>query len=690
MGLKIIDAPEPQPQERPRISLCMIMRDEEEHLARCLRSVEGVVDEIIIVDTGSVDRSIEIAESFGATILHEQWRGDFATPRNTGLDAATGEWILMLDADEELIDGTRIHALVRTADAEGVLGFCFREVNFIGEEVGIDSVVNSAFRLWKNAPHHRYSGALHEQIMGVVDGSGGGHTRFVGIEIYHYGYLEPTNRRKKKEARNMEIVLSEVEAKPEDSFTLFNAGVEFQRIGQHQEAIEYFQRSFHHLESLKAYYASLLLRNIIASLNASERWDEALEVLQEALTAYPDFTDMHYLRGQTHVGRREYRAAITAFRTAIDLGDGSGHGYMSQAGMGSFYSWHALASLYVVIGDNVEAVRAFRKAIQTAPGFFAPALVRLATLMCENGEDPAEIEGCVRPLFRPGTEGDSLHALATVFLAHDQAERALALADEAQDLQRDDYAITLTRALAQMARRDFTTAGALLAGIPATSERYPHACANRFLIGIITRDAELAEAATADMAECADGDYAAHYRIILAAIESGTEDVPGTAEPEALAATAYDLAKSTLECDDLDGFNALIGIAYAATHQPGRMHEQVGHLLLLHGFDDPGIERLLMAIDSGEPVQPGTYARLARIAHERGDTDGAIALMDAAIEADSQNLGFYISAARFLAGDGRYGDAAGVLAHGLEIWPHSTVLGELRDSMSLLAGSATT
>src|SRR5680860_285424 len=121
MGLTIATLSTPKERTPQRISLCMIMRDEEEHLARCLASVQGVVDEIVIVDTGSVDRSIEIAESFGARVLHEEWHGDFATPRNTGIDAATGDWILVLDADEELIDGAALKELLHDEDIEGYL-----------------------------------------------------------------------------------------------------------------------------------------------------------------------------------------------------------------------------------------------------------------------------------------------------------------------------------------------------------------------------------------------------------------------------------------------------------------------------------------------------------------------------------------------------------------------------------------
>ena len=85
-----------------RISLCMIVKDEQEWLAQCLESVQGAVDEIIVVDTGSSDRSNDIARQYGARIVPYVWCDDFAAARNAGLEQATGEWILFLDADEAL------------------------------------------------------------------------------------------------------------------------------------------------------------------------------------------------------------------------------------------------------------------------------------------------------------------------------------------------------------------------------------------------------------------------------------------------------------------------------------------------------------------------------------------------------------------------------------------------------------
>src|SRR5688572_14882447 len=90
-------------KQRGRLSVCMIVRDEAENLARALASVKDVADEIVVVDTGSVDNSVAVARSFGARIGHFTWCEDFAAARNVAVGMATSRWILSLDADEELL-----------------------------------------------------------------------------------------------------------------------------------------------------------------------------------------------------------------------------------------------------------------------------------------------------------------------------------------------------------------------------------------------------------------------------------------------------------------------------------------------------------------------------------------------------------------------------------------------------------
>src|SRR5271163_4832494 len=114
-----LSAPPPDhPQKPPGLSVCMIVKNEERFLAQCLRSVADVADEIIIVDTGSTDRTIEIATSFGATVIEREWRNDFAWARNQALELATKRWILSLDADEEVTSSSKdALAQLKTAPA---------------------------------------------------------------------------------------------------------------------------------------------------------------------------------------------------------------------------------------------------------------------------------------------------------------------------------------------------------------------------------------------------------------------------------------------------------------------------------------------------------------------------------------------------------------------------------------------
>ena len=684
MGLTIANLNAPQEKTPQRVSLCMIVRDEQEHLGRCLESVREAVDEIVVVDTGSVDRTIEIAESFGARILHEEWRGDFAAPRNTAIEAATGDWILVLDADEELIDGARIRELLHHEDVEG---YCLREVNFIGEELGIESVVNSAFRLFRNRPAYRYSGALHEQIMGTVNPEGGKTTRFVGIEIHHYGYLEPTSRAKEKTDRNMAIVMEEVERRPDDSFTLFNAGVEFQRIGEYEDALHYFRRSFTTLSSLKAYYASLLLRNIVATLNSLERFDEALDVLADALSAYPDFTDLHYLQGQIHTSRREYRAAVQSFRRAIDLGDHGGDRYLAQAGMGSFYSWHALGSLNEMMGDTNEALRCQRNAIREADGYYAAPVVSLTRLLLQ-GDPPREVREYMSSIVGEHRRADSLRAIAQVLLAEDHAEHALAVLAEARALAPDDATIRLTMVDALIRSGDLDAARLLIASIPPTSASHLPACAKSVLLGMLSDDPDESLAAIDRIGDLGDGIYATAYRAAVAAqrLDAPAPVVPPGVDRAGVLAVVIELAGTLLELSALDQFNAIVPLLYAATDDRADVDRRLGYLLYVNDFPDPAADRLLAALRAGD-TSPEAFAALGRICQSKDLDEDAETFLRAALECDDQNLTRHLDLAGLLAGHGRYSDADAVLREGLLVYPHSSVLRELRQSMSLLASA---
>ncbi len=684
MGLKIVEV-DPGEHPRPRISLCMIMRDEEEHLGRCLASVRGAVDEIVIVDTGSADRSIEIATEHGARVLHEEWRDDFAAPRNTAIDAATGDWILVLDADEELIGAEILRDLV---EAPGVEGYSFREVNFVGEERGIDAVVMSAFRLFRNRPDYRYSGALHEQVLTRVTDAGRGTTPFVGVEIHHYGYLDPTTQAKRKRERNMAIVLEQVRRDPNDAFTLFNAGVEFQRSGRHEEALDHFRRSFANLETLEAYYASLLVRNIVATLHELGRDDEALEVLVDGLQAYPDFADLHHLEGRILADRREYRGAVRSFRRAVDFGGHAGDRYLTQAGMGSFYSLAALGALYRMMGDNREAVRCLKRSIDEADGYF-PAPVPILTRILLETDPPGVVREYMSRLVSERRRGDSLCLVASVLLDCGHPLEAREALREARVCGADEGTVRLALAGIAMRLGDLAQARAELAAVDGQARR--RACAMGILIALMGHDHAEARALLGDLEDPADAARVAAYRLAVEAHDLSAQGAPAvpsfdTSGRAQMIDTLFTIAGTFLDLGYLDSFNRMTPVLRAAG-TPAQVDERLGLLLLEHGFVDPAAERLLAVVGAGEAT-PDALGALGRICQERGMGEDAETFFAEALERDRENISRYLDLAGLLVGGGRYDEAGDLLRDGLVMHPHSTVLSELRHSMSLLAAGA--
>ena len=208
------------------ISLCMIVRDEEEMLAACLESCREAVSEMIVVDTGSSDRTVEIAESFGARVLHFEWTGNFAEARNVGVDAATGDWILWLDADEQLEpgDAPRLVELTREPWREA---HWLVETNYTGQNEAGTASQHLALRLWRNRPHYRFSRAIHEQIRNSMPYDLTERFGPPALRIRHYGYLKNRIDERDKHQRNLELLHGELEANPRAAFTHFNIGTEY-------------------------------------------------------------------------------------------------------------------------------------------------------------------------------------------------------------------------------------------------------------------------------------------------------------------------------------------------------------------------------------------------------------------------------------------------------------------------------
>ncbi len=189
----------------PKLSLCLIARDEEANLPRCLASAAGWVDEIVLVDTGSRDRTVAVAREYGARVFHEPWRADFALHRNQGIERARGAGALVLDADEELAPAGR--EFLRGELGRGGADLWEVEILHLAADGGHG--LQFTPRLLRRASGARFTGAIHERVAGR-----GLRVGRAPLRLIHHGFAQGAEVMAQKAKRNLELVRAWREREP--------------------------------------------------------------------------------------------------------------------------------------------------------------------------------------------------------------------------------------------------------------------------------------------------------------------------------------------------------------------------------------------------------------------------------------------------------------------------------------------
>jgi glycosyltransferase involved in cell wall biosynthesis len=213
----------------------MIVRDEEAHLPACLETVDDLVGEIIVVDTGSADATRQVARRWGARVHHFAWCDDFAAARNESLRHATSEWIFWLDADDRVdaANRARLQALFARLPEEDI-AYLMSYVALDDGAPGRTSVVDHA-KLFRNDPRIRWQYRVHEQILPAVARLGGT-VRRSDVVIHHLGYRDDVVAWRKLQRNGRLLDLDAVEH-PDDPAVLFNLGRTRLRLGRVAEAV---------------------------------------------------------------------------------------------------------------------------------------------------------------------------------------------------------------------------------------------------------------------------------------------------------------------------------------------------------------------------------------------------------------------------------------------------------------------
>lgn len=361
-----------------RISLTMIVKNESIHLADCLENVKDAVDELVIVDTGSTDDTISIAQRYTPHVYSFPWNNDFSAARNFAIEHASGDWILALDADEEIqFQGPKsLHALLdRENDKEA---FMLPLLNPVSESTGEYNTFY-VLRLFRNNGNYQYVGKIHEQVS-LPD------PQKVGLAedpILKHKSL-PLRLRHQKRTRNLKLLKKASQEDPHNPFLHYYLGVEWLMLGKPAYALPFLQMAYTRLPNENLLFRAPALKYLILSFRALGRLDEALSLCLAASLDYPNFTDIFYLGGLLFEEKEEYAIALKWLEKAIACGNPPAL-FNHLTGSESFLAYYHLGFCYERMGNVTEAREAYETALKLNPNFPYPLYSLFLLLLCEKG-----------------------------------------------------------------------------------------------------------------------------------------------------------------------------------------------------------------------------------------------------------------------------------------------------------------
>jgi glycosyltransferase involved in cell wall biosynthesis len=294
-----------------KISVCIIARNEEKLLPDCLKSVQSCADEIIVVDTGSNDKTIEIAENFGCKVIKIEWNDDFSFARNIGLDAAKYPCILIIDADERLLNPEKVkHILEGSKPNTG--GWLLRIVSEARRmDGGVDIYVSSLLRLFRNKPEIRFSGIIHEQVLEQLL-SAGYKLENTALELVHLGYGFSPDEMTKKQERNLALLNRAIENKNNDAYMIYQRAKTFLALKNLEKAEEDIKRCLNIVNPNSAVKPQALnFGAVIAFQNGN--YELAIERAKESLSIVPNQAFANYILGDTYSQTGNFPDALEAY-----------------------------------------------------------------------------------------------------------------------------------------------------------------------------------------------------------------------------------------------------------------------------------------------------------------------------------------------------------------------------------------
>lgn len=382
------------------LSVCLITKDEEQFLAGCLDSVRAVADEIVLVDTGSVDRTLEIARSYGCRVLHRDWDDDFAAARNAGITAAQGRWILCVDADERLANPTALPAAIRDA-APDVGGFLIErhDVTTHPEDGQSDVYPIEILRLFRNRQDIRYEGIVHERPNETVLRAGLEIRSLATLKLTHLVNHLPQDRLEAKQHRYLLLLDREIESDRQNFWARYYRGKTLWFLRRLDDA----KSAFRGLVECEACPLSLRASAwcMLASMLSEEGLHgAAVECVQESLALIPHQSLAFYVLAETLYAGGHFAHAREAYRRvrrSMDP-DSRPSQILGDLCMTQEKRAFKLGCCALALGEIPEADRLFREGLEANPGHAGChyGLARAALLREDLSAAIAHLESAVQ------------------------------------------------------------------------------------------------------------------------------------------------------------------------------------------------------------------------------------------------------------------------------------------------------
>lgn len=394
-------------KKKLRISQCMIVKNEENNIERALSWGRNIVWEQIVVDTGSTDRTVELASAMGAQIYHIPWEDDFAAAKNFAISKAKGEWIAFLDADEEFApgDGKKLLRMLEEIDHRGMDGVAAGWMQL--DDEGKVFTAGTQIRVFRNCPGLGYRRRIHEQLewsdkraMRVQDAT-------KELSILHRGYCGQAWKEKKLSQRNLKLIRKELEDHPEDYEMMGYLGDVFSAAEEWDEAEKWYRRSIDFMPSAldenDQRSASTFLHLMEIINRNPEDNPEIVPLYEKAVRLLPKEADFDYVIGRYFVGRKAYKEGLLYLGRAFEKLEKYGSYNKAMLLIGNLKeAYESQALCFLMSGQVDKAVSSSVAVLKTDP-YSVQALYVLLKAFKGEAEgvsiSPADTLGFLRKIY---------------------------------------------------------------------------------------------------------------------------------------------------------------------------------------------------------------------------------------------------------------------------------------------------